>query len=550
MATSSVTFRQAGSDQVINALTNGTYWVLDGTRTVTWALADAAGIDWKWSQAGAAIMRDAIGVVLSRYEEVANIRFSYTGWWDSYINAPADMVFAATLRPDWQGNSFGTYAFAYFPNEPLSDQRISFLYGSSAVYPNAAGDVFLNFANNEIAFSNFAPGSIGFFALLHEVGHAVGLKHPHDNGANPSRPTFAQIGFSLADNQLLTIMSYDPATEIASWFQRFRIPANIGYPSALMPLDVLALQSLYGVNTTTRAGDTVYELFNDGSVDTFWDAGGRDILTAAKSNFGWNILAVKVNGADVVVAVPNNDLWGTETGKFYFNIEHIIGSEFADTILGNGLNNILVGMSGNDRFGGEAGDDLIDGGWGLDFAAYSRARAAYTIKIDSSGSAIVTSLQSAEGIDQLISVERLAFLDRSVALDTINGGNAQATAQLLRALIGPASLKDLNLVGYVLHFFDLGFTLFDLMGAAVYSPLVAQAAGSTSNEAFVRLVYRNVVGAEASLDEVAYFSGLLNAGQMSRLELGYFAATVPLNADSAELIAVGQTGLDYLPFIG
>ena len=224
--------------EIADALTNGSHWVLDVTRTVTWAIADSPPGDWKWSASDAALMRDAMTSILANYAEVANVRFQYAGWGDDIRTSPANIVVAATLLPAVFGMS-GAYARAFFPYEPGSDAEIARLLGTPAAYPNASGDVLLNFTEREMSGSDYLPGTNGYFALMHEVGHALGLKHPHDNGGTAGRKTFAELGFTAADNQILTIMSYDPATSYAAWLQRFRLPADAGYPATLMPLDVL-----------------------------------------------------------------------------------------------------------------------------------------------------------------------------------------------------------------------------------------------------------------------------------------------------------------------
>lgn len=161
------------------------------------------------------------------------------------------------------------------------------------------------------------------------------------------------------------MMSYDPATSLAYWLQQFQLPAAAGYPQTLMPLDVMALQSIYGPNTTTRATDTLYQLFNDDAIETFWDAGGTDTLSAATSAFGWQIISVaSVENENLVVAVPRDQT--ALTGKFYFNVERFEGSQYGDLVVGTGTANTILGLGGDDVLSGGGGSDYVDGGAGLD----------------------------------------------------------------------------------------------------------------------------------------------------------------------------------------
>ncbi|PID65106.1 MAG: hypothetical protein CR977_02345, partial [Gammaproteobacteria bacterium] len=74
-------------------------------------------------------------------------------------------------------------------------------------------------------------GSAGFEVLLHEIGHAMGLKHPFD----------APILPAAEENQDNTVMSYT---------------SNHQNDSELKLFDIAALQYLYGVNPSTNAGDS------------------------------------------------------------------------------------------------------------------------------------------------------------------------------------------------------------------------------------------------------------------------------------------------------
>lgn len=372
MASSTTTLLPASVYPWVNGLTNGTYWSLGVNRTVTWSMADYAGVGWNASVAG-----PVIDSVLSKFSEVANINFSYAGYSTSPFVSSANMVFVETTKAAYLGMS-EALAWAYFPNEPLADNLVK-LYGFTAIqYPNSAGDVWLNMARPEIYASSESPGSTFYFTLLHEVGHALGLKHPHDDGAT-GRPTFSNLGISLLDNQLITIMSYDEATTLASWYAGFGLPSSTGYPSSLMPMDVVALQSIYGPNVNTRTGNNIYRLYNDSSVDTMWDAGGIDTISASDSYFGWYVnMDAGFGGYRLSFATPIDFLGRTETGNFVFNAENIQGSNYHDILVGDGIGNVIdggggddwiIGGAGNDLISGGAGNDIIDGGAGEDVIA-------------------------------------------------------------------------------------------------------------------------------------------------------------------------------------
>jgi serralysin len=148
------------------------------------------------------------------------------------------VLFADRVRQRALGSGIG--AWTYYPY-------------STGTY-NQAGDVWIN---SQYSY-NFSPnpGNYAYLTLLHEVGHAMGLKHPTEGTA--VLPT-------AEDSRLYTDMSYRadalmPGVE----------------PQTYMLYDIAALQSLYGVNTTTGAGDNVYSFAGANNLlETIWDASDR-----------------------------------------------------------------------------------------------------------------------------------------------------------------------------------------------------------------------------------------------------------------------------------
>jgi serralysin len=130
---------------------------------------------------------------------------------------------------------------------------------------------------------------------------------------------------------------------------------------------------MYGVDTTTRAGNSTYDLPRLNQVGTFWsciwDAGGVDLLRGASD---------RANTIDLRPATLQNAPGGGGYASYASGIhggftiakgaliENATGGRLADKIQGNGGVNVLDGRDGNDSIAGARGNDQLYGGNGVD----------------------------------------------------------------------------------------------------------------------------------------------------------------------------------------
>ena len=226
----------------------------------------------------------------------------------------------------------------------------------------------------------------------------------------------------------------------------------------------------------------------------------------------------------------------------------INGTPGNDTLTGGAANDTLNGGAGRDRLIGGGGNDLLNGGLGIDTAVYTTPRAGTTLTRNAESWTARDNAGTA-GVDTLVDVERVAFADRSVALDL--HGNAGITAKILAATFGKAYLTNKEFVGIGLDLLDGGVRYEDLVALAVQTPQFAQLAGTPgavpSNTAFVNLVYKNVIGVLPSPSELAHYVGLLNAGTYTQASLAYLACETTFNALSIDLVGLSNTGIDFVP---
>lgn len=400
-----------------------------------------------------------------------------------------------------------------------------------ALYPDNTdtklrGDVFL--ANSAIK-SSYATGTYEYDTIIHEISHALGLKHPgnYNAGSAPSTEPGNYLATS-EDSKTLSVVSY---AEQAQGLQRIDFA----------PYDLLALKYLYGLKAqktdnstyawTDSIGAQLQTLIDDGGVDTI-DL--RSITTSNKIDLReGQSSSVGFTGSNA--STPDVPALNNVQIAYGTLVESVIGSEQADQITGN---------AGNNAYEGRGGDDVLDGGEGLDRAIWSSPAAQYSLSATATGYA-VQSLKSAEGTDQLTSIERLQFSDHSLALDL--NGNAGITAKILGTVFGKSAVANQSFVGIGLHYLDdLSYSYTDLMQLAISARL---GANPTSTQV-VDLLYTNVVGTTPDAATRKSFTDLLDNGTFTVASLGVLAADTDLNKGNINLTGLVQTGLEYLPFAG
>ncbi|WP_375304908.1 M10 family metallopeptidase C-terminal domain-containing protein [Bradyrhizobium sp. A11] len=308
------------------------------------------------------------------------------------------------------------------------------------------GDIWFGTQYN---FSLAKLGNYYFTTALHELGHAIGLKHSQEAGgpANVAVP-------SAHDSSEYTVMSY--RSYVGGSTTSGYTNEAYGYSQTYMANDILALQTMYGADFTTQSSNTVYtwnpttgqqsingvgQLAPGGGVggsanriyETVWDGGGVD--TYDLSNYTTN-LSLNLNpGASSVFSSVQLAYLGDghyASGNLYnaylYNsdarsyIDNAIGGSGNDTIIGNAIANTLNGGGGSDTITGGAGNDTITGGTGTDTAVYSGGQANYTITYNTTTQTFtLVDLRggSPDGTDTVTGVEYFQFAGVAVASSTL-----------------------------------------------------------------------------------------------------------------------------------
>ena len=280
------------------------------------AAYDSIGDITGWQPANAE-MRTAYLEIFRNIEAVLNVRFVET----SDVTA-ANVI--AISRVDPNDTLLAGFDFYPFASTPLdSDILISVDYDNPARISASA--------------TNF-----DYELLIHELGHALGLKHPFEaDGGN------TVVLSAVEDSTVLTSMSYDD------------VPSS--YDGAFRSFDLMALTEAYGVNPTFRSGNDAYGFSAQGGVFVI-DGGGMDTISATFISQAVTIdlregQQSHIGASGQLISAPFQ-----LTISAGSQIENAVGGSGTDYLIGNGLANRLDGGAGNDRiFAGEGGDTVLGG---------------------------------------------------------------------------------------------------------------------------------------------------------------------------------------------
>lgn len=222
------------------------------------------------------------------------------------------------------------------------------------------------------SWGTYAQGSYGYFTILHELGHALGLDHTHEG---------AYALNSSMDTTAHSVMSYN-------------------YDSGaqgLQALDVAALKHLYGDQAVSGgwsfSASAQSRLSADGSAagDTF----------VAPTLVSKGVLVTKIKGHD--------------------GDDRITGQQSTDVLRGNKGHDTLDGLNGNDKLRGGGDNDTIYGGSGDDFLHGGSGDDSVF------GQAGNDTINGASGSDRLYGGDGNDLLTGKLNADTLSGGAGEDT---------------------------------------------------------------------------------------------------------------------------
>ena len=234
------------------------------------------------------------------------------------------------------------------------------------------------------------------------------------------------------------------------------------------------------------------------------------------------------------------------------------------TIAGTGLggtsdNNLIVtvatvGAGGKiATFGavgtGRVGDGTVDvqvdvtGTAGVDTYTVDGASTEFTLAKGEDEITLSSTLSTNVTIT-LADHERVVFSDTAVAYDA--EGRAGDVYALLAAALGTSDVTE-EYVGYGIYFADAGWTNKELATALLATDVYKTDAGGVSDETFIKHVYKNVFGTDATLSQVTTYSTWMADNSLSQADVLVAASELAAFETTIGLVGLATTGIEYTP---
>jgi len=319
--------------------------------------------------------------------QVATAQLSFQLWDDLIVKVagnPHRLVqstsSSANITLDYSRNTSGNGTYSEFWYNSLNTSTHKGTFAADQIWLSS------NWTSNGDSGMSF--GGYGLTTMIHEIGHSLGLSHPGVyNAGSGGSITYANNAAFSQDNRQYTVMSYFGGYLPGVGWQQDGTYLNYLYPQTPMVYDIAAIQSLYGADTTTRTGNTIYGFncnlassdpekkiydfsINHTPIFTIWDAGGTDTLDCSGYSGNQTINLTPGSYSSVDGMIQNVAI------AFNCSIEMAKGGSGNDTFIAIG-NNTLTGGAGADTFNLTSGINTItDLGNGNDILVVSAGATA------------------------------------------------------------------------------------------------------------------------------------------------------------------------------
>ena len=200
---------------------------------------------------------------------------------------------------------------------------------------------------------------------------------------------------------------------------------------------------------------------------------------------------------------------------------------------------------------GRAGDGTVDvvvdvtGTAGVDTYAMGGKSTEFTVTKTAANVKLASTLVSNMEFN-LADHERVVFTDKAVAYDAT--GRAGDVYALLAAALGTADVTNAY-KGIGISLADAGWTNKQLAEVLLNTSVYKADAGGVSDETFIKHVYKNVFGTDATLTQVTDYTAWMTNSKLSQADVLVAASELAAFETTIGLVGLATTGIDYTPVV-